>query len=170
MKTFALIFVALFGIATAMAQDTDHAPTVEQCRADYTLWSNVAGAGEKFDYADATYLQLNARIVEMFRCATVDFELERQMRRDAARIARDRERVRRRAANPENWRTAARSCPASRLPPQRRRTGSRSSRSSRSCRGSTRAARPRRSSRAGLRSTRCESLQCCCQLCVTLCY
>ena len=58
-----LVLVLLISSAT-LAQE--HAPTVEQCRADYRLWT------ANLDFKDISYHELLRRAVEMNQCTIVD--------------------------------------------------------------------------------------------------
>lgn len=71
MKTTAALAVAvLFLIAVSSAQD--HAPTVEQCRADKNLWWDQFDTREAVSKLSAK--KINKRSDEMRDCAVVDEE------------------------------------------------------------------------------------------------
>ena len=56
---------------SAMAQDIQHAPTIDQCRADTRLWLSQSST-QKDAFNDLTPAQIGARIHEMFDCVPVD--------------------------------------------------------------------------------------------------
>lgn len=62
MKTLALLILVS---ATALAQE--HAPTVEQCRADAAVWS-----AKNADISTPSDKELWARVREMNQCVEVD--------------------------------------------------------------------------------------------------
>lgn len=71
MKTTAALAVAvLFLVAVSSAQD--HAPTVEQCRADQSLWWEQFNTRELISKLSAR--KLSQRSGEMHDCAAVDEE------------------------------------------------------------------------------------------------
>lgn len=64
-KHLLLVFSMLFFLATGATAQVQHAPTVEQCRADYAVWN--------IEHLDATsYHVLDERMHEMGNCDVVD--------------------------------------------------------------------------------------------------
>lgn len=59
----------LFALVSATAFAQDNAPTVEQCRADYRLWT---AAGADLDFKGVGWKELLHRSMEMGQCANVD--------------------------------------------------------------------------------------------------
>lgn len=71
-RTVASICAALLLLAaTSFAQD--HAPTVEQCRADQRLWWNQLDTQPE-EISSLPFKKLNQRTGEMIACAAVDEE------------------------------------------------------------------------------------------------
>src|SRR5271156_6720036 len=65
--TIAVFVVLLFG-SGVMAQGVEHAPTVEQCRADARLWSHKLSRQP----VDAAMATVNVWLKEMSECRDVD--------------------------------------------------------------------------------------------------
>ena len=75
MKILALLIL----VSTAFAQE--HAPTPEQCRADYRLWT-VKGT----DVSDIAWKELMQRSLVMSKCSTTDPEWMQQFAEQNLRL------------------------------------------------------------------------------------
>jgi hypothetical protein len=79
MKRF-VVLIALLGGSLVNAQEIEHAPTVEQCRADANLWKAQLEEYKKASETDRldttvshlTIFQLGDRLNEMSQCVEVD--------------------------------------------------------------------------------------------------
>lgn len=71
MKISASLCCTMLLLVPAFGQD--HAPTVEQCRADQRLWNRQLTDGTEI-IKSLTYYQLNDRMGEMADCVAVDDE------------------------------------------------------------------------------------------------
>jgi hypothetical protein len=78
MKILALIFL----VSAAFAQE--HAPTPEQCRADYRLWT-----AKGTDFADVSFRELMRRSHVMSGCSTTDPGWEQEFARDLVRLGKN---------------------------------------------------------------------------------
>src|SRR5271168_2110100 len=67
--TLATILFALTLSLSAAAQ-TPHAPSIQQCRADFLLWNSQDKQPDAFDHL--SYLQLDTMLQEMVDCDAVD--------------------------------------------------------------------------------------------------
>lgn len=78
MKQFWLMVIVFVFFNSLWAQEVKHAPKVEQCRADQTLWfsklSDGASNGTMPDTVGASFQQLNFWSLEMHDCARIDSE------------------------------------------------------------------------------------------------
>jgi hypothetical protein len=74
MKTarFLLPILALIPFNSLASQEVQHAPTVEQCRADQRLWLSEIESNHGSD--GLAFYELTGRWVEMFECQKVDPE------------------------------------------------------------------------------------------------
>jgi hypothetical protein len=54
------------------AQEVQHPPAVEQCRADQKLWLAQVETPQGAGIANVTYTELDSRVDEMYLCETVD--------------------------------------------------------------------------------------------------
>ncbi|HEY1659701.1 MAG TPA: hypothetical protein VGG14_15210 [Candidatus Sulfotelmatobacter sp.] len=71
MKNLELTFILFIVLAASAAgQDIQHAPSVEQCRADNRLWRSLDDRSNGFN--EFTTRQLMGMAGEMQRCAAVD--------------------------------------------------------------------------------------------------
>ena len=68
MKYFWLLVLAIIPFNSLASQEVQHAPTVEQCRADQRLWLTEA----QETYVPAPFMELHNRNKEMIQCETVD--------------------------------------------------------------------------------------------------
>jgi hypothetical protein len=75
MKRFALVLL----VSVAFAQE--HAPTPEQCRSDYRLWT-----AKGTDFSDVSWKEVMERSHEMTECDTTDPEWTRQFAQQAMRL------------------------------------------------------------------------------------
>jgi len=66
-----IITIGLLTGSVAWGQDIQHAPTVEQCRADYRLWVSQ-DKQDGVSFTDLTLKELGLRTKEMLDCETVD--------------------------------------------------------------------------------------------------
>jgi hypothetical protein len=71
MKTTVRLSAALL-LFLAVSPAQDHAPTVDQCRADQRLWSSQLDTPEEVNAL--SFRKLNKRSEEMAACSTVDEE------------------------------------------------------------------------------------------------
>ncbi len=78
MKTLALIVL----VSAAFAQE--HAPTPEQCRADYRLWT-----AKGTDFADVSFRELMRRSHVLSDCSTTDPEWTQQFAEQAVRLGKN---------------------------------------------------------------------------------
>ena len=78
-----LLLVIAVPLQLIHAQEVKHAPTVEQCRADQTLWFSKINDDAKAEEAEGlrepvahsiSFQQLNFLILEMHDCARIDPE------------------------------------------------------------------------------------------------
>ena len=68
MKPTITLCALLLSITPLCAQD--HAPTVEQCRADQRLW--LVQSDDKEHVKGLSFAQINDRMIEMANCVAVD--------------------------------------------------------------------------------------------------
>jgi hypothetical protein len=78
MKTLALIVL----VSAAFAQE--HAPTPEQCRADYRLWT-----ANGFSFENVSWKELMQRSGVMTKCATTDPDMMRVFDEGYVRLGKD---------------------------------------------------------------------------------
>jgi len=78
MKTLVLIVL----VSAAFAQE--HAPTPEQCRADYRLWT-----AKGTDFTDVSWKELMERSRVMTECSTTDPEWAQQFAEQDARLGKN---------------------------------------------------------------------------------
>lgn len=69
MKKLWLLLMLVIPYQSTFAQEVEHAPTVEQCRADQQLWVSEL---ERSSYALTPFEVLQARVLKMVSCATID--------------------------------------------------------------------------------------------------
>src|SRR5580704_16494846 len=75
MKTFWILAISMTLMSAVRAQHVEHAPTVEQCRADQALWDDKIAHPAK-DWANSvpeiSSRSLNVMLNEMVACVSVD--------------------------------------------------------------------------------------------------
>ena len=84
MKLNVTLCIFLLSLATSLFAQ-DHAPTVEQCRADERLWSTQLTENPEI-IKSLRHDQLNDRTLEMANCAAVDRDRQSVYAETAARF------------------------------------------------------------------------------------
>jgi hypothetical protein len=72
MKNFWPMVLALIPFNPIAAQEVQHAPTVDQCRADQRLWLSKLEVPKGAGVANVSYKELDGWFQEMYGCESVD--------------------------------------------------------------------------------------------------